>query len=108
MLPENLHWRVGRKVGRTIYAVGFNGLDHDLLVGVMDTPALATEAVRAHNLRLVRESTLRDARSAVRDAQRFGRGETGFHGGDYPTRAAVLAICQAVLEILDVLDPEGR
>lgn len=46
--PENYEWRVGRKVGRTIYAVT-PGDEPDPLVGVMDTVALAAEAVRAHN-----------------------------------------------------------
>lgn len=36
-------WRVGRKVGRTIY-------DGDTLIGVMDTPELAEKVVRAVNL----------------------------------------------------------
>ncbi len=42
-------WRVGRKVGRTIY----NRLD--VLVGVMDTPALAADAVEAVNALPARE-----------------------------------------------------
>jgi hypothetical protein len=46
-------WRVGRKVGRTIYAViGDEPSDHDPLIGVMDTKALAEAAVRAHNAEL--------------------------------------------------------
>jgi hypothetical protein len=49
-----LPWRVGRKVGRTIYAVvGDRASDHDLLIGVMDTRELAEAAVRAHNADLV-------------------------------------------------------
>jgi len=44
-------WRVGRKVGRTIYAVvGKEPSDEDVLIGVMDTPALALEAVTWHNV----------------------------------------------------------
>ena len=44
-------WRVGRKVGRTIYAeIGGGNPLFDLLIGMMDTPELAAEAVRAHNL----------------------------------------------------------
>lgn len=35
-------WRVGRKVGRTVY-------DGDTLIGVMDTPALAARVVEAVN-----------------------------------------------------------
>ena len=49
-------WRVGRKVGRTIYAVASPGhpSDDDPLIGVMDTPALAAEAVEAHNAMLLK------------------------------------------------------
>lgn len=47
---ERMHWRTGRKVGRTIYAqLGPTPDDHDPLIGVMDTRALAEAAVRAHN-----------------------------------------------------------
>lgn len=46
-------WRTGRKVGRTVYAVvGLEPSDSDVLIGVMDTPSLAREAVDAHNERL--------------------------------------------------------
>jgi hypothetical protein len=46
-------WRVGRKVGRTVYAViGEIASDSDPLIGVMDTWALAEEAVEAHNARI--------------------------------------------------------
>lgn len=48
-------WRVGRKVGRTIYAqLGPLDSDEDPLIGTLDTPELAEEAVRAHNERLGR------------------------------------------------------
>lgn len=41
-------WRVGRKVGRTIYRqLGDKPHDHDPLIGVMDTPELAERAVLA-------------------------------------------------------------
>ncbi len=41
-------WRVGRKVGRTIYAqVGPEPSDDDVLIGVMDTPELALMVVNA-------------------------------------------------------------
>lgn len=45
-----LQWRVGRKVRRTIYAVipGKDHEDHPLL-GLMDTPQLASEVVGSHN-----------------------------------------------------------
>jgi hypothetical protein len=53
--PEWRLWRVGRKVGRTIYAiVGEEASDDDTLIGVMDTPELAREAVEAHNFLQVR------------------------------------------------------
>jgi hypothetical protein len=51
--PRDLPWRVGRKVGRTIYAHATDDPDGDgVLIGMMDTPALATEAVTWHNQRL--------------------------------------------------------
>jgi hypothetical protein len=47
---ERMRWRTGRKVGRTIYAqIGDEPGDHDPLIGVMDSKALAEAAVRAHN-----------------------------------------------------------
>jgi hypothetical protein len=49
----SLPWRTGRKVHRTIYAMtGPEPSDDDPLIGVMDTPELAAEAVEAHNYRL--------------------------------------------------------
>lgn len=48
--PLRVPWRVGRKVGRTIYACPFDPpSDSDPLIGLMDTPELAEYAVRAHN-----------------------------------------------------------
>ncbi len=53
--PVLLPWRIGRKVGRTIYAVVEDGSrDDDALIGVLDTRELAAEAVEAHNARLER------------------------------------------------------
>lgn len=53
MDPTTQPWRTGRKVGRTIYAQpGEHPDDNDPLIGVMDTPALAHEAVTAHNAHL--------------------------------------------------------
>lgn len=41
-------WRTGRKVGRTIYAqIGPEPSDDDPLIGMMDTPELAAQAVGA-------------------------------------------------------------
>lgn len=41
-------WRVGRSVGRTVYAVV--GPDREVLIGLLDTPLLAEDAVYAHNV----------------------------------------------------------
>jgi len=50
---QDFPWRVGRSVGRTIYAVtGPEATKTDVLVGMMDTRALAAKAVAAHNLLL--------------------------------------------------------
>ena len=46
-------WRVGRSVGRTVYAVtGPEATKTDVLIGMMDSRALAAEVVDAHNLLL--------------------------------------------------------
>jgi hypothetical protein len=46
-------WRVGRKVGRTLYAqTGDDANDTDTLIGVMDTRELAERVVAAVNRRL--------------------------------------------------------
>lgn len=51
--PQRSPWRVGRKVGRTIYAlVGGEPSDEDELIGVMDSRAVASAAVEAHNASL--------------------------------------------------------
>lgn len=43
-------WRVGRKLGRTIYAqLGPEPSADDPLLGTLDSPELAAEAVRCHN-----------------------------------------------------------
>jgi hypothetical protein len=43
-------WRVGRHVGRTVYRqLGSFASGDDELIGVMDTPELAAEAVAARN-----------------------------------------------------------
>jgi hypothetical protein len=48
--PLRLPWRVGRNVGRAIYAiVGFEAGDEDVLIRMMDTEELAREACLAHN-----------------------------------------------------------
>lgn len=49
-------WRIGRSVGRTIYAMhGPVSSDDDTLIGLMDTPALAKAAVEGHNLLIAYE-----------------------------------------------------
>ncbi|MDQ1446833.1 MAG: hypothetical protein QOI20_3297 [Acidimicrobiaceae bacterium] len=51
---EHRRWRVGRKVGRTIYAqLGGTPSDADVLIGVMDTNQIAERAVRDHNATIV-------------------------------------------------------
>lgn len=45
-----IKWRTGRRVGRTIYAqIGPEPSDEDVLIGLMDTPAIAKAAVTAYN-----------------------------------------------------------
>lgn len=45
-----MRWRVGRRVGRTIYLqFGEQPSDVDRLIGMMDTPELAAQAVDAVN-----------------------------------------------------------
>jgi hypothetical protein len=44
------YWRVGRKLGRTVYVqVGEEPSDDDVLIGMFDHPALAEMAVSDHN-----------------------------------------------------------
>jgi hypothetical protein len=46
----NQKWRVGRKVGRTVYVqLGEEPSDRDILIGLMDTPEIAELAVRGVN-----------------------------------------------------------
>lgn len=47
---QDREWRVGRRVGRTVYAMyGEKPSDDDPLIGMMDTPELAQAVVAAHN-----------------------------------------------------------
>jgi hypothetical protein len=49
----HLHWRIGRKLGRTLYAMlGDEPSDHDVLLGMVDDPLLAEYIVAVHNARL--------------------------------------------------------
>jgi hypothetical protein len=51
--PQDSPWRVGRKVGRTIYVlIGGAPSDEDELIGVMDSMAVAAAAVDGHNATL--------------------------------------------------------
>lgn len=50
-----LKWRVGRKLGRTIYAMlGSEPSTDDLLLGVLDEEYLARHVVEVHNASLER------------------------------------------------------
>lgn len=61
-----LRWRTGRKVGRTIYAQpGADLSDEDVLIGVMDTPALARSVVTEHNA--ARNARLKVAETLARE-----------------------------------------
>lgn len=55
-------WRVGRTVGRTIYDAD------DQLIGVMDTPGLASAVVAAINLLTVTNRAALDEDVAAEDA----------------------------------------
>ncbi len=55
-------WRVGRKVGRTIYDA-----DTDTLIGMMDTAWLAERAVRAVNSHVALVDALEAARQWIGD-----------------------------------------
>lgn len=67
---QDFPWRVGRSVGRTIYAVtGPEATKSDVLIGVMDTRALAAEAVDAHNLLLGKPKRLTPQEQAEHTAK---------------------------------------
>jgi hypothetical protein len=42
-------WRVGRSLGRSVYARVGDDLDGDVFVGLMETRALAAQVVADHN-----------------------------------------------------------
>lgn len=51
----NRRWRVGRKLGRTVYAmVGPVVSDEDVCIGMFDSSLIAKAAVEAHNAALSR------------------------------------------------------
>lgn len=46
-------WRIGRKVGRTIYAmIDILASDDDILIGMMDSYELSVNVVESHNATL--------------------------------------------------------
>lgn len=51
----NYPWRVGRSVGRTIYADTCEDANEHILIGMMDTPELAAQACDSHNEWLERD-----------------------------------------------------
>lgn len=42
-------WRLGRKLGRTIYAIMGGAADDDVLLGIMETTEIAQRVVDLHN-----------------------------------------------------------
>ncbi len=78
LAERDYQWRVGRKVGRTIYRMlGEKPSDNDVLIGVMDTPELAQLAVAAYNTNPLR--TLRSHESYLREGCRCGKGYCAVH-----------------------------
>lgn len=74
--PCQVAWRTGRSVGRTVYAVtGGDYADDDELIGVMDTPGLALEAVLAHNQMLEAHGPGRLLDAVQRVVELAGAGE---------------------------------
>jgi hypothetical protein len=60
---NEMKWRTGRKVGRTIYAQAWpDARDTDVLIGMMDSPALARQAVEDHNAMAGHRETTRKIR----------------------------------------------
>lgn len=75
-------WRAGRSQPRNIYArTGGDDWRADLLIGHMDTPALAAEAIECHNARV---AAMRAGQAAAEQRTRlsnvtgvqFGHGNT--------------------------------
>jgi hypothetical protein len=66
-------WRVGRKVGRTVYCqLGTDASDADPLIGVMDTVVFAVHIVDLHNRSLggVREPRVPEPPVGALEAER--------------------------------------
>lgn len=94
------HWRVGRSAGRTIYVqAGDEASKDDMLIGLMDTRALASTVVDAVNRHLEQERVLGElARAEEREGVR----------APLPTRAEVLdSTCAAVLERHEALEEDA-
>lgn len=50
LAEPDVPWRVGRHLGRTVYAMlGDEPSDDDPVLGMLDTPELAAEACAGHN-----------------------------------------------------------
>lgn len=65
-LSRSHPWRVGRRLGRTIYVqIYAKPMDGDLLIGMMDTSDLAKMAVEAHNqiIEMSRSSDLAEGKT---------------------------------------------
>lgn len=93
-------WRQGRRVGRTIYAqLGPEPADTDPIIGLMDTPELAAQAVNAHNA--FAALSIDDLREAAYDVRWFAQQR----GGDVES----LELAARILAALEHLEPgEGR
>jgi hypothetical protein len=88
--PQHSPWRVGRRVGRTIYVmVGGEASDEDELIGVMDSRAVARAAVAGHNATLRPWSKCCGFQVAV--------------GGGDPDEGAAYHICGGCGEVCDVV-----
>lgn len=62
----SVKWRTGRSLGRTVYArTGGDDWKADTVIGMMDTPEIAAEAVNAHNAML--DELLAADKAAVAD-----------------------------------------
>lgn len=55
MPSVDLPWRVGRKLGRTVYVVVGDEPSDDVCIGILDTSLFARHVVEAHNAALGEE-----------------------------------------------------
>lgn len=91
-------WRVGSKVGRTIY----KGHGPDDLIGVMDTRELAASVVFARNDARWLCAELKKARAMLRRLEWEGHVSFGVAGEGAPG----CAVCQSAAEHYDDSEPE--